>query len=109
MSHFDLGDTILFVTGGSSEQRTEAISLDKSSLVCPDLPDFPRELIYGSIFKNGDVPVVCGGDLFQTSCYQLMQDVDGSWTWNFFADSLRERYSSGYSQIGDEYWMAGGT
>ena len=87
---------------------TETVSLGDPNIQCPDLPDFPGDAEYPAGFLNGDIPVLCGGNLYDldSSCYELVYDGQ-AWNWEVFNEMNEPRYGPGYAQMGQDWFLAG--
>ena len=91
---------------GYASSSTEAISLGQPDIQCPNLPDIPRRVQYPASFVNGDVPVLCGGDDDDSSCYWLVNDGQ-EWLWQPLSELNEARRGAGFAQMDQDWFMAG--
>ena len=94
------------MTAGSPGSITETFSLLNPDIQCPDLPSLPVLALSPASFTREDVPILCGGDYYDTECYRLIND-GTNWIWEYFTDMLTAAEGPGYANLGDDLFFAG--
>ena len=97
---------LVLATGGYHLKATELISFGNKNYQCPSLPDIPATVAYGTVLKMGDIPIVCGGDLYSTDCYKLV-NTSGEWQWLPSTSKPDLRYAASFAQLGEDTLIAG--
>ena len=94
-------------TKAFGDMKTEIIDLLNKDLTCDDLPDYPTIINSASVSFVDNLPVICGGAIFNVSYYSTDDcHILANGTWTFFGKMRAKRTFASNLQLSNTSFQA---